>query len=152
MHVSAFQKSRRSLKLFSDFNTLQFASVMAMVVFVILLVFMTIPVDHRGVSVDLPKVSHAIPMRGALREDAMKISVLRDGKIYFGTDQIDPAALPQKIKERLNDDHSVERKVYISADARTRWANVKNVLEGVRASGILRVVVLADQRRIAPKL
>jgi hypothetical protein len=49
------RKRHRSEKLFSDFNTLQFASVMGMVVFVILLPFMTFtPHGSRIVSVDRP--------------------------------------------------------------------------------------------------
>lgn len=147
MHVSAFQKPRRSPKLFSDFNTLQFASVMSLVVFVILLVFMTIPVDHHGVSADLPKVSHPVSMPGANREDAMVVTITRDSKVYFGTEQVYAADLPQKIRDRLND-HTVERKVYIVADMRARWGGIKIVLDGVRASGIVRVAFLADQRKL----
>src|SRR5580692_8393167 len=68
----------RSPKLFSDFNTLQFASVMGMVVFVLLLVFMTISPHGHGISADLPKVLHPVSMPGAWREDVMKVTILRD--------------------------------------------------------------------------
>jgi biopolymer transport protein ExbD len=141
-------KSRISPRLFSDFNTLQFASVMGMVVFVVLLIFMTIPVvDHHGGSVDLPKVLHPVAMRGADREDAIKISITRDGKVYLDTDRIQPFNLTEKIAARLKD-RDVERKVYIIADMRARWSTVKIVLEGVRSAGIIRVAFLADQRRV----
>jgi biopolymer transport protein ExbD len=40
---------------------------MAMVVFVVLLVFMTIPTATPGVSVDLPHVAHPVSMPGAVR-------------------------------------------------------------------------------------
>jgi biopolymer transport protein ExbD len=73
------RKRHRSVRLFSDFNTIQFASVMGMVVFVLLLVFMTMPTDGHGSSVDMPKVSHPVSMPGALREDAMQVAVRRDG-------------------------------------------------------------------------
>jgi biopolymer transport protein TolR len=137
---------RRPQKLFGDFNTLQFASVMGIVVFVILLVFMTIPPHHPGTSVDLPKVFHPISMPNAQREDAMKVSVTRDGKVYFGTDQVDLISLQRKIAERLQD-HSIERKVYVSADMRARWGAVKQALDGIRAAGILRVAFLTIQRK-----
>ncbi len=139
------RKTRTAPKLFSDFNTLQFACVMSMVVFVILLVFMTIPPGHYGVSADLPKVLHPVSMPGALREDAMQVFVSRDGKVYFGTDQILPSALAEKIQLRLQD-HGIERKVYIRADARARYGAVKMVLEGVRSAGILRIAFFTDQR------
>lgn len=138
--------SRTPPRLFSDFNTLQFASVMAMVVFVMLLVFMTIPTDHHGISADLPKVFHPVSMPGAVREDAMHVYVLRDGKVYFGSDQIPVSVLAEKIQLRLQD-HGIERKVYITADARARYGVVKVVLEGVRSAGILRVAFLANQSR-----
>jgi biopolymer transport protein ExbD len=141
------QKHLRSEKFFSDFNTLQFASVMGIVLFVILLAFMVQPVStDGGVSVDRPMVRHATSMPGALREDAMTVSILRDGKVYFGSDQIDPTFLPQKIAERLKD-RGVERKVYVAADMRARWGGVKKVLDGIRSVGTLRVAFLVNQRK-----
>jgi biopolymer transport protein TolR len=136
-------KYRASTKLFSDVNTPQFASVMAMVVFVILLVFMTVPTGHHGVGADLPHLSHAVPMPGALREDVMKVAILRDGKVYFGSEQIRFGDLSAKIQDRLKD-REVEHKVYIIADMRARWGIVKVVLEQVRSAGIIRVAFLAN--------
>jgi biopolymer transport protein ExbD len=120
---------------------------MAMVVFVVLLVFMTITPGHHGVGADLPKVSHPIAMPGANREDAMKVTIMRDGVIYFGVDRIAPVHLRDKIQDRLKD-RDVERKVYIVADMRVRWSNVEDVLDGVRSAGIIRVAFLTDQRRL----
>jgi biopolymer transport protein ExbD len=137
------RKSRPPAKLFSGFDTLQFASVMGLVVFVILLIFMTIPTSHHGVSVDLPKVLHPISMRNALREDAMKVSILRDGKVYFDSDQINVVNLPAKIQDHLKD-REAERKVYVVADKRARWSDVEMVLDGVRSAGILRVAFLVN--------
>jgi biopolymer transport protein TolR len=114
---------------------------MAMVVFIILLVFMTLPTPHHGVSVDLPKVSHPISMPGALREDVMKVTILRDGKVYFGSDQIDVINLPAKVQDRLKDG-GVERKVYVVADTRAQWGTVKAVLDQVRSAGIIRIAFL----------
>lgn len=138
------RKSRTLPKLFSDFNTLPFASVMAMVVFVLLLVFMTIPIDHHGVSADLPRVSHPIPMPGALREDVIKVTIVRDGKVYLGPEQVNVLDVHAKIEDRLRD-REIERKIYIVADARAWWGTVKDVLSGVRGTGIIRVAFLVDQ-------
>jgi biopolymer transport protein TolR len=140
------RKRHRSGKLFSDFNTLQFASVMGIVVFVVLLVFMTIPVYQSTNSVNLPHVAHLVSMPSALREDALIVSILRDGRFYFGSEQItDAAELSGKIQDRLKD-HGVERKVYINADMRARWGGVKQALNAVRSAGILRVAFLVNQR------
>ncbi len=145
MRVAAFPKARRSLKLCSDFNKLQFASVMAIVVFVILLIFMTIPAPYGGTSVDLPKVLYPVSMRGADREDAMTVNITRDGKVYFGSEQMSVAKTSQEIKDRLKNPE-IEHKVYVVADARARWGTVKLVLQGVHDAGILRVAFLANQR------
>jgi len=147
--LGMLQTWRKPAKLFGDFNTLQFASVMGMVVFVMLLIFMTITPHHGGIAVDLPKVLHPVGMPGADREDAIKVTITRDGRVFFMTDQILPANLPVKIAERLKD-KSVERKVDIVADMRARWGSIKPVLESVHAAGILRVAFLADQRRFSP--
>jgi len=117
---------------------------MGMVVFVVLLIFMTAPSGQHGVSADLPKVLHPISMPGALREGAMKVTILRDGKVYFGSDQINVINLPSKIQDHLKD-REVERKVYIVADTRARWSNVETVLDGVRSAGVIRVAFLAEQ-------
>lgn len=138
------RKSRTSPRLFSDFNTLQFASVMGLVVFVMLLIFMIVPVDgHHGGGVDLPKILHPVAMRGANREDAMKVAVTRDGQIYFGSEQVSPDSLAAKIQERLKD-RGVERKVYVMADFRARWDRVGLALDGVRSAGIVRVAFLVN--------
>lgn len=148
MHVAAIQKPRRSTKLFSDFNTLQFASVMSLVIFVLLIVFMTLPQPHHGISADLPKVLHPVSMPGANREDAIKITVTRDGKVYIRNEQVVASefAVAEKLTGCLQD-REVEHKAYIVVDSRAWWGSVKPVLDGVRAAGVLRVAFLVDQRK-----
>ncbi|MGH9494587.1 MAG: ExbD/TolR family protein [Candidatus Sulfotelmatobacter sp.] len=148
LRTAVFHKPQRSLNLFSDFNTLQFASVMGLVVFVLLLAFMMDATPHHyGVGVDLPKVLHPISLSGWDREDAIKIVIMRDGKVYFGSDQIRTTTeISARLKDRFKD-HSVERKVYISADMRVPWKAVNLVLEQVREAEILRVAFLVNQRR-----
>ena len=77
------QTWRRPAKLFSDFNTLQFAGVMSLVVLVILVFFMTAPTRHRSVSTDLAKADHPVSMPWADREDALKVTITRDGIVFF---------------------------------------------------------------------
>ena len=142
------QTWRKPTRLFGDFNMLQLASVMSLVVFVILLIFMTLPPPFHSMSPDLPRVDHPVSMPGADREDAMKITITRDGKVYFGVEQVRSSDLPKKISDRLKDPE-VEWKVYIVADMRLRWGSIKPVLDGVHAAGIRRIAFLVDQRRSA---
>jgi biopolymer transport protein ExbD len=46
----------------------------------------------------------------------MTVVVTRDGRLFFRSDQITSDMLPEKIANHLKDP-SVERKVYIKADA-----------------------------------
>jgi biopolymer transport protein ExbD len=137
------QNFRRSAKLFSSIDATAFASILVVLVFAVLIFHGMSYNPHHGNSVDLPKVSHPVSMRGALREDAMKVSILRDGKIYFGSDQIRLVDLPTKIQDRLKN-REIEHKVYVVADMRARWGTVKLALDGVRTAGIIRVAFLVN--------
>lgn len=146
--IVLLQSWRKPEKLFSDFNTLQFACVMSLVVFVLLLVFMMQVEPFHSGSVDLPKVFHPVSMPWASREDAMIVNVTRDGKIYFGPEQVTTVTMRGKIADHLKD-RSVERKVYIKADMRARWGAVEDVVDSVRAAGLMRVAFFVEQRRTA---
>jgi len=41
--------------------------------------------DLGGTPVETPLALNSISMRGALREDAILVSIMRDGRLYFGT-------------------------------------------------------------------
>jgi biopolymer transport protein ExbD len=133
----------KSMMLFCNID----ASALAAVGLVLLVVMMIVPQPHgHGYGPDLPHVLHPVSMAGASREDAMIIPVMRDGAVYFGPDRVSPEQLPSKILGRLRDP-TVERRVYIRADSRVFYCNVRDVLDGVRSAGIERVAFLADQRR-----
>jgi biopolymer transport protein ExbD len=143
------QKPRRSSKLISKIDSTVFTGVLV-VVLLILLLFSWMPSTHHAVSVDIPQVLHPVSMRGALRDDAIKISILRDGHVYFGRDRVWSGNLTEKIQDRLKD-REIEHKVYISADMRARWSDVETVLGDVRSAGIVQVAFLTDEGRL-PKL
>ncbi len=140
------RKLQKPLKVFTGIDTTAFASVLIVVVFILWIAEAAKPMVARGVSTDLPYMSHPVSMSGALREEAMKITILRDGQVYFGNDPIWSDDLVQKIQDQLKD-REVERKVYVVADVRARWGTVKMVLGQVRSAGIIRVAFLVDQRR-----
>jgi biopolymer transport protein ExbD len=136
-------KPQKSLKLFSGIDATAFASVLVVVVFILWIAEAAKPVVDRGVSADLPKVLHPVLMPGALREDVMRVTILRNGRVYFGDDPINVINLPAKIQDHLKD-REAERKVYVVADMRARWSDVEMVLDGVRSAGILRVAFLVN--------
>jgi biopolymer transport protein ExbD len=73
---------QRSEGLICSIDVSAFAAIMMVLVVTFM---MMIPSGHGGVSADLPKVSHPMPMRKARREDAMTAAVMRTGDVFFGS-------------------------------------------------------------------
>jgi biopolymer transport protein ExbD len=75
------------------------------VLIVLLVVFMMSPprpmpgMHH----VDLAAVNRASRMPLAAREDAIQVSVTRDGQLYFGYNRIPRESLPERIRESVRD-------------------------------------------------
>jgi len=119
------------------------------VMLVLLIIFMVItPMLQKGVSVDMAKVNSPTPMPDADKEDALLISVMRDGKIYFGSDRVEPDQLTQKVKDRLA--NKVDKRVFIKSDARARYGNVVEVVDNVRSAGVDDVGLLTEQKKTGP--
>jgi biopolymer transport protein ExbD/biopolymer transport protein TolR len=113
---------------------------------VLLIIFMVItPMLQKGVSVDLAKVNSPAPMPDADKEDALIVAVMRDGKVYFGNDQIAPETLTDKVKDKLA--NRVDKRVYVRADARAKYGSVVDVVDNVRAAGVDDLGLLTDQKK-----
>jgi biopolymer transport protein ExbD/biopolymer transport protein TolR len=116
------------------------------VMLVLLIIFMVItPMLQHGVSVDLAKVNNPNQMPDADKEDALLVAVMRDGKVYFGTDRIEPDKLTEKIKDKLS--NRTDKTVYVKADARAKFGNVVEVVDDVRSAGVDKLGLLTDQRK-----
>jgi biopolymer transport protein TolR len=99
---------------------------------------------QKGISVQLPLASSAIPMPEADQEDALIVSVTDDGDVYVGIDPTSPIDLAEKIKGDLSS--RTEKKLYIKADARTAYSNVVKVLDAMRTAGFEAPNLLTHQR------
>ncbi len=119
------------------------------VMLVLLIIFMVVtPMLQHGVSVDLAKVNNPNQMPDADKEDALLVAVMRDGKVYFGTDRIEPDKLTEKIKDKLS--NRTDKTVYVKADARAKFGNVVEVVDDVRSAGVDKLGLLTDQRKALP--
>ena len=103
---------------------------------------------QKGISVDMAKVNNPTPMQDADKEDALLVSVMRDGTVYFGSDKVAVDSLTGKVKDRLTNRTSKE--VYLKADARAHFGNVVQVVDAVRAAGVDDLGLLTDQRKSTP--
>ena len=141
----ALAKRDEGSKVNSDINVTPMVDVML----VLLIIFMVItPMLQKGVSVDLAKVNNPTPMQDADKEDALVVAIMRDGKVYFGNDAIQPDQLTGKVKDRLA--NRTDKRVYVRADARSRFKSVVDVVDNVRAAGVDELGLLTEQRKNAP--
>jgi biopolymer transport protein TolR len=116
------------------------------VMLVLLIIFMVItPMLQKGVSVDLAKVNNPEQMPDADKEDALIVAIMRDGKVFFGNDQIQPDALTGKVKDRLA--NRTDKRVFVRADARAKFGSVVEVVDNVRSAGVDQLGLLTDQRK-----
>jgi len=120
------------------------------VMLVLLIIFMVVtPMLQKGISVDMAKVNNPTPMEDADKEDALLVSVTKDGKVYLGSEQISIDALTTKVKDRLATNVQ-NKQVYVKADMRARFGYVVQVVDGVRAAGVDDLGLLTDQRKTTP--
>src|SRR2546423_4033700 len=119
------------------------------VMLVLLIIFMVVtPMLQKGVTVDMAKVNNPEQMPDADKEDALLVSVMRNGDVFFGTDKISVDNLTGKVKDRLA--NKSDKRVYVKADARAHFGNVVQVVDSVRAAGVDDLGVLTDQRKTTP--
>ena len=133
-----------SLKRICKIDATAFACVMVVLIFALLIAqAMSNGLPNHGVSINLPKIGHPLLLHGANREGTLVVTIIRNGKVYFGNDQVMIEKLSDKIRERLGNG---ERSVYIEADAYVSYGIVKEVLDEVRLAGIEKVAFLAESR------
>ena len=117
---------------------------LAAVLFVIVVIFFiyqaTVTVHTHGSSVDLVSALTARNAPKADREDAMRIAITRDGKIYFRSDRISREMLRDMIRSAVSE--GSEKRVYISVDKRIQYGVVDDVLTDVRSAGIEQITFL----------
>ncbi len=116
------------------------------VMLVLLIIFMVItPMLQKGVSVDMAKTNNPVQMPDAEKEDALLVAVTRDGKVFFGSDQISPDQLTNKVKDKVA--NRTDKRVFVRADARAKFGAVAEVVDNVRAAGVDELGLLTEQRK-----
>jgi biopolymer transport protein ExbD len=107
------------------------------VMLVLLIIFIVItPLLTKGVAVEFAKAKNPIAMQNADKEDAILISVTRDGKSFLspGNKEVAASDLPTKVQDLLT--NKLDKTVYIRADARSKYQAVEDVVDNLRAAGV----------------
>lgn len=135
------KKPKKKFGAMADINVTPMVDVML----VMLIIFMVItPMLSKGITVELVQTKNPIAMQAADKEDAILISVTRDGKVYLGTDQFnDLPSLGTKVKDQLT--NRVDKTVYLKSDSRARYERVVEVLDNLRAFQVDQIGLLTEQ-------
>ena len=117
---------------------------MADVMLVLLIIFMVVtPMLQKGVSVELARTANPVDMQEADREDAVIISVTRDGNFYLNADEVAVDTIGTEVTDLLAG--RLDKTVYVKSDYRTLYGNVKDVVDSVRAAGVDRIGLLTER-------
>jgi len=135
------KKTKKKFGAMADINVTPMVDVML----VMLIIFMVItPMLSKGISVDLVKTKNPIAMQAADKDDAILISVTKDGKVYLGSDQFSSLTdLGVKVKDRLTT--KLDKTVYMKSDSRARFERVVEVIDNLRAFGVDQLGLLTEQ-------
>lgn len=132
-------------KVNSDINVTPMVDVML----VLLIIFMVVtPMLNNKVNVDLAKTMSAVPMPDADHEDTVKVSIVRDGRVYLGANQITLADLGPKAQTLL--ENKPNKTVYIRADQRARYGIVMDAIDNLRTAGVDEVAFLTEPQQTTP--
>jgi biopolymer transport protein ExbD/biopolymer transport protein TolR len=116
------------------------------VMLVLLIIFMVItPMLRPGPTVELAKTNNPIPMADADKETALLVAINREGKVFLGNDQIDSADLTRRLRDRIA--NRSDKRVFVKADARSRYKAVVNVVDDIRSADVSELGLLTEQKR-----
>jgi biopolymer transport protein ExbD/biopolymer transport protein TolR len=140
----AISKRDEGKKVNSNINVTPMVDVML----VLLIIFMVItPMLGDKITVDLPKVSAAIIMDAANKEDAITVSVTRDGSTFVRGDKVSLADLSSKVQdlEALKTNPSDDKAVYLRADTRANFGKVEDTIDALRSAGVNSLNLMTDK-------
>ena len=103
---------------------------------------------RQGVSVQMARTANATAMPDADNEDAWVIAVTADGRIFFGVKPVTQDGLTEIMR---GTPRHRDQDLYIKADARTSFGNLKPVLKAARGDWFQSAVLLTSQNE-APAL
>lgn len=117
---------------------------MADVMLVLLIIFMVItPMLQKGQTVELAKTKNPIDMKEADRDDAVLVTVTRDGKLYLGQEKVSVDALATKVNDLLAS--RLEKKVFVKSDLRAKYGDVVQVVDNIRNAGVDQIGLLTER-------
>ena|SRR5579863_383554 len=136
-------KNVKAPAIVSDINVTPMVDVML----VLLIIFMVItPMLTKGQTVEMVHSKNAIAMQNADKEDAILISVTRNGEIFLspGNRRVTQEDLPPRVQDLLT--NRLDKTVYIKSDSRAKYQVVEDTVDNLRAAGVDQLGLLTEQR------
>jgi biopolymer transport protein ExbD len=114
---------------------------------VFLVIFISLAVTpenlcSRGAVVDLFTSAHSRLTPHAIREDALRVVVTRDGRLFLGKHEVVPEELPHELRESVR--AGAENRVYVMVDSRAKYGDVKPALNKISLLGVRNVSFLTQ--------
>jgi biopolymer transport protein ExbD len=116
------------------------------VVVLLLVEMIARPQVHQSLAFDRYISRNAIPMPSALRDDAIKVLLARDGVIYFGGTRVASEDLSVQLRQQMLG--SEQHRVFLVVDQRTKFGDVSVVLDDLRSAGVWDVAFLTELRAV----
>jgi biopolymer transport protein TolR len=114
----------------------------SLVIFIVLAIRPVEGTGRHGVGVDLFQSIHSRLIRPAIREDALRVALTRDGKVYFGSSRIFSYELPDRLRDGVH--AGAEDRVYLLVDSRSKYGELKPVLDEIGLAGIKSISFLTE--------
>jgi TonB system transport protein ExbD (group 1) len=122
----------------AEMNVTPFVDVML----VLLIIFMiAAPLSTVSVPVELPPASSK-PTEEKPPKPVF-VSIEKDGKVYVGDENVTMAALPDKLRSKM--ENSTDERVYLRADQTLTYRQVMDVMNLLQDSGFYRVGLVAEE-------
>src|ERR1700756_3322004 len=117
------------------------------VMLVLLIIFMVITpmLQPHGAPIDLVKANHPREMAEANKTDALIVAIMRDGKIFLGSQSVTGEVLTQKVRDELR--NRANKTVYVRADARARYGVLVNAVDDLRSAGVDQLGLLTERKK-----
>ncbi len=118
-----------------------FLSIMLVLLFIVMFGNLY-PTHPRYAPVDMSVTQNSTLQPGARREDAIEVAIARDGMVFFRNQRILLTDVPEVLREAVR--AGAEKTVYVKADARVKYGDVKAVLDQIRLSGLQNITFLTN--------
>ncbi|MGB8661942.1 MAG: biopolymer transporter ExbD [Candidatus Acidiferrum sp.] len=99
----------------------------------------------KSLPVDMASARNASSQPNARRDDAVIVTITRDGTLYAGSfsTRVSSATLTDFLRDVMHDRD--DKTVYVKADARAKYGDVKVALDAIRNANLTNIAFLTER-------